>query len=90
MTSCYQTTFVSTIVLDCVDKVSSDAFVALGWHKSFPHVFKCLVFVDLIEFNDFRVSPECVAISLVHIHRLLVITRDFETAHEDWLEAVAA
>ena len=79
--------FVTSIVLDGVNKVYSDLLVSRTGSISLSFVVEGFVFVDLCKLKDLCVSPLGVAVACVELHCLLMIAWNLKTVHVDRFSA---
>ena len=76
-----QSCLVMPIVFDSMCKVCTCLLVVQRRSVSSPLVDEGFVFIDLVEFQFFSISPFGVAISFVEFHCLFMVLRHKEATH---------
>jgi len=78
-----ETSFVSSIVFDCIDHMHSDLLVVGAWVTTESKVFECRKLINHKDLCVFCIGKFRITIAMINRHGLFMITRHFETVHVD-------
>ena len=83
MASSDETSFVSSIMFDCIDHMHSYLLVVGAWVATESKVFERRKFINHKDFGVFCVGEFLVTIAAINRHGLFMVTRHFKTIHVD-------